>query len=127
MHRQRGTFSLEYAFLIAVVVVALAGMSGYFYRSLCGKWRAVGDTFGFGRQYGEDITPKPPPPPPTLKWKVTISRLPFGACEGKVNSCSSSPPTVGSTCSAGTPSCFICFTTGSLAGGDELRVYECAE
>lgn len=47
----KGSFSAEYAALIALVVAALIGMSVYFMRGLSGRWRAVGDTFGFGRQY----------------------------------------------------------------------------
>ena len=47
----RGSFSLEYAVLVAVVVAALIGMSIYMKRALQGKWRAVGDTFGHGKQY----------------------------------------------------------------------------
>ena len=45
-----GSFSVEYAALIAIVAAALIGMSFYVMRSLSGRWRAVGDTFGFGRQ-----------------------------------------------------------------------------
>ncbi len=48
---KRGAFTIEYAFLIAIIVAALIGMSVYLKRSLCGKWRTVGDTFGYGRQY----------------------------------------------------------------------------
>lgn len=44
--------TLEYAVLILIVAVALVTMSGYIRRALSGKWREVGDTFGFGRQYG---------------------------------------------------------------------------
>ena len=47
----RGSFSLEYALLIAVVVAALVGMGMYTKRALCGRWRQVGDSFGYGRQY----------------------------------------------------------------------------
>ena len=45
-------FSLEYAVLIMVVAASLVGMAIYFKRALQGKWRSVGDTFGYGRQYG---------------------------------------------------------------------------
>lgn len=44
--------TLEYAVLILIVVAALITMSGYVRRALSGRWREVGDTFGFGRQYG---------------------------------------------------------------------------
>lgn len=50
INSRRGSLSLQYACLIAVVVAALLTMSIYLKRSLCGKWRAVGDSFGYGRQ-----------------------------------------------------------------------------
>lgn len=48
---KKGFSSLEYAFLIAIVITVLVAMGFYFQRSLSGKWRDVGDSFGFGRQY----------------------------------------------------------------------------
>jgi hypothetical protein len=42
--------------LIAVMVAALIGMSVYTERALAGKWRQVGDTFGYGRQYEASVT-----------------------------------------------------------------------
>ncbi len=48
---RRGSLSIEQAALIAVVVAAAVGMSVYMMRALCGRWRQVGDSFGFGRQY----------------------------------------------------------------------------
>jgi len=51
MKRKKGFLSLEYALLIAILVVALIGMSLYFQRSLSGKLREAGDSLGFGRQY----------------------------------------------------------------------------
>jgi Flp pilus assembly pilin Flp len=50
---RQGFLSLEYALLIALVVAALVGMALYFQRSLSGKWREAGDSFGFGRQYSK--------------------------------------------------------------------------
>jgi len=50
-HQRRGIFAIEYAALIAIVVAVLLGMSVYLKRSLSGKWRAVGDVFGYGKQY----------------------------------------------------------------------------
>jgi Flp pilus assembly pilin Flp len=49
--REKGLSSLEYALLIALVVTVLTAMAFYLQRSLSGKWRDVGDNFGFGRQY----------------------------------------------------------------------------
>ena len=47
----RGMTILEYVALIIVAVAAFVGMSIYLKRGLEGRWRAVGDTFGFGKQY----------------------------------------------------------------------------
>jgi len=49
--RRKGQTALEYAVVIAVVVAALVGMSVYVKRAMSGKWRQVGDTFGYGRQF----------------------------------------------------------------------------
>lgn len=51
MGMKKGFLTIEYAILIAITVAALIGVSVYLKRSLCGKWRDVGDTFGYGRQY----------------------------------------------------------------------------
>jgi len=51
LRQKIGLSTIEYAVLIAVIVAALVGMSVYLQRSLSGKWRSVGDTFGYGRQY----------------------------------------------------------------------------
>ena len=48
----RGAFSIEYAAFIFILAAALLGMAVYFKRALEGRWRGVGDTFGYGRQYG---------------------------------------------------------------------------
>ncbi len=48
---RRSFLSIEYAVMIAIIIAALIGISIYIKRGLSGKWREVGDTFGFGRQY----------------------------------------------------------------------------
>lgn len=87
---KRGSMSIEYAFLIAIVVAAVIGMSFYIRRAFCGRWREAGDMFGHGRQFDTvltkindggavppttpivikppEIKPKPPPlkPPPVV-------------------------------------------------------------
>lgn len=52
----KANLSIEFALLIAIVVVALLGMSVYLKRSLYGKWRGAADSFGFGRQYEPGVT-----------------------------------------------------------------------
>ena len=54
--KKTGNLTIEYAFLIVIIVVALIGMSVYLKRALCGKWREMGDTFGYGRQYEPGLT-----------------------------------------------------------------------
>ena len=49
--RTRGSFSLEHATLIVIVAAAMIGMAIYVKRALSGRWRSVGDAFGYGRQY----------------------------------------------------------------------------
>ena len=48
---KKGNSSIEYAFLIALVIGALIGMQAYFKGSVCQRWRLAGDAFGSGRQY----------------------------------------------------------------------------
>ena len=65
---RKGNSSIEYAFLIALVIGALLGMQAYLKRPICQRWRLAGDAFGFGRQYvaGTTPTPRPTPAPPVV-------------------------------------------------------------
>jgi len=63
LKNKKGNSSIEYAFLIAVVIGALIGMQAYLKRPVCQRWRLAGDAFGFGRQYGMVEAPNPPEPP----------------------------------------------------------------
>lgn len=49
--RRRAQSTIEYAAWMAVVAAMLMAMSIYTVRALCGRWRQVGDTFGYGRQF----------------------------------------------------------------------------
>jgi Flp pilus assembly pilin Flp len=53
---RHGSFTIEYAVLLAIVAAALVGAALYTKRALCGKWRDVADGFGHGRQYEEGVT-----------------------------------------------------------------------
>ncbi len=53
---RKGFLALEYAVLIVIVIAALVGISIYLKRALSGRWRTVGDTFGYGRQYEPGVT-----------------------------------------------------------------------
>ena len=66
--RRRGTFAIEYAIVIVIAAAALIGMGIYFKRSISGKLRSVGDSFGYGRQYepGRTRVSIPPCPPGSL-------------------------------------------------------------
>ena len=52
----KGQGVIEYTILIAILVAVLVGMASYVQRALAGKWRDVGDTFGYGRQYEPGVT-----------------------------------------------------------------------
>lgn len=59
---RKGNSSIEYAFLITLVIGALIGMQAYLKGPVCQRWRLAGDAFGFGRQYAADMTvPETPP------------------------------------------------------------------
>jgi Flp pilus assembly pilin Flp len=62
---RRGSFSVEYAVFLVVVIAALIGMSIYVKRALMGRWRQVGDTFGAGQQFepGKTVIVSPSPSP----------------------------------------------------------------
>jgi Flp pilus assembly pilin Flp len=47
----RAASTIEYAFVIAVVIAALLGIQVYVKRAICDRWRQAADTFGYGRQY----------------------------------------------------------------------------
>ena len=56
MKNSKGSLTIEYAILIAIVIAALLGMQGYVKRAICGRWREAADTIGFGRQYEYGVT-----------------------------------------------------------------------
>ena len=58
---RKGNSSIEYAFLIALVIGALIGMQAYLKRPICQRWRLAGDAFGFGRQYAGLTIQNPEP------------------------------------------------------------------
>ena len=71
LKNKKGNSSIEYAFLIAVVIGALIGMQAYLKRPVCQRWRLAGDAFGFGRQYAMVEPPPPPPDPPVTGIHLT--------------------------------------------------------
>jgi Flp pilus assembly pilin Flp len=46
-----GQSALEWALMAAIFVAALLGAQRFVKATLMGRWRAVADGFGFGRQY----------------------------------------------------------------------------
>ena len=65
--KKKGNFSMEYMIVVALVVTACVGMFTYLSRAVSGRWRAVGDTFGHGRQYGDACGGGE-----VLCWEVTV-------------------------------------------------------
>jgi Flp pilus assembly pilin Flp len=53
---RKGNIAIEYAALIIILVSALLLMQTYIVRGFSGRWRSVGDAFGFGRQYEPGVT-----------------------------------------------------------------------
>jgi Flp pilus assembly pilin Flp len=53
---KNGFLSLEYVLLIVILVAALIAISGYLINALSGRWRESTDSFGSGRQYGDNAT-----------------------------------------------------------------------
>ena len=56
MKKPRGSFMVENAALMAIVVAALVSMAIYLKRAICGKYREVGDVFSQGRQFEPGVT-----------------------------------------------------------------------
>lgn len=52
----KGTMSLEYSVVIAIVIAALIGIQVYVKRAICARWKETGDVFGSGRQYDTTTT-----------------------------------------------------------------------
>ena len=42
---------MEYAMLIMIILLTFLSFQKYVLRAVSGKWKTVGDSFGFGRQY----------------------------------------------------------------------------
>ena len=57
----KGNFHTLYGSLIAIVAIALVGISPYLQNSISGYWRRGADSIGFGRQYVSPIRPMPDP------------------------------------------------------------------
>jgi Flp pilus assembly pilin Flp len=47
----KGITTLEYAIVLAVIFVALFAMQRFLQRVVMGKWKSVGDSFGYGILY----------------------------------------------------------------------------
>lgn len=63
---KKGNSSIEYAFLITLVIGALIGMQAYLKGPVCQRWRLAGDAFGFGRQYAAGTAVPIPEDPPII-------------------------------------------------------------
>ena len=49
--KKKGVHTTEYILVIVVVLGAFVAFQKYIFRGIAGKWRGVGDSYGFGRQY----------------------------------------------------------------------------
>ncbi len=48
---KRAASIIEYTMLFVVVMATMVVMQKYVLRAVSGRWKTVGDSFGFGRQY----------------------------------------------------------------------------
>jgi hypothetical protein len=48
---KRGTATIEYAFLMFLIVLIFLAMSGYITRAFNSRWKQSADTIGYGLQY----------------------------------------------------------------------------
>ncbi len=79
---KKGNSSIEYAFLIALVIGALIGMQAYLKGSVSQRWRLAGDAFGFGRQYAGEVVEQLSE---SKYYKPTITKGANGYCYIKFN------------------------------------------
>ena len=49
--KKKGASTLEYSMMIIAIIACMLVMQKYIFRSMGGRWKNIGDTFGFGRQY----------------------------------------------------------------------------
>ena len=57
----RGQSVMEYAITIALMVAALLAAQRFMKSSLMGRWRAIADSFGYGRLYENGKSTVTPP------------------------------------------------------------------
>ena len=55
-HNIKAFSTLEYILLTTITLLALYFFRGYIVRGLSGKWKSVGESFAFGRQYDPNKT-----------------------------------------------------------------------
>lgn len=48
---KKGSSAVEVTAVIILILAIMVGFGGYIKRGMAGRWKAVGDTFGQGRQY----------------------------------------------------------------------------
>ena len=48
---KKGVSSIEVMTVVILTIAVMIGFGGYIERSLAGRWKSAGDTFGSGRQY----------------------------------------------------------------------------
>ena len=56
LRRHRASTVMEFVLLFLVVMSAMLIFQKFFMRAMAGRWKSVGDSFGFGRQYSPTKT-----------------------------------------------------------------------
>lgn len=53
---QKGFSIIEYVIMLIIILLAILAIRGYVLKSTAGRYKAVGDSYGLGRQYATDRT-----------------------------------------------------------------------
>ena len=97
----KGQAVIEFTVLILFVVFALVIMQKYAARSLAGRWKTVGDSFGSGRQYSYGKTLQCDYDPDFDVWYNVV-------CYEEQCDCTSDLAVIGERCDCKDPPCTVC-------------------
>ena len=82
-HHKRGTSAIEYVVMIIIIIGAMLLIQKYLLRGIAGKWRDVGDTWGYGRQFDPKKTTE-------CLYDMTVNKwILYGCFEACISACDS--------------------------------------
>ena len=56
LRKKSAVSTLEYTFLIVIIIMAILATQKYIVRGFAGRWKQLGDSFGMGKQYDPQKT-----------------------------------------------------------------------